>query len=108
MADGIKLGVQRVKGGLYLSVYLFLRFKRRYFDDLLPSCFETHICECCNFSSCNFKTNRNKNNAKDLQGITFSQLALDDKTKISYNLGRATPYVVIPMSQSYSAKCKLM
>ena len=41
---------------------------------------------------------------KDLQGITFSQLALGDWAEINYNLGCATPYLVIFISQSYLGK----
>ena len=33
---------------------------------ILPTCFQSHICKCFNFSTCNFKINMNKNSMKYL------------------------------------------
>jgi hypothetical protein len=33
---------------------------------ILPTCFQSHICECFNFSTCNFKINMNKNSMEYL------------------------------------------
>jgi hypothetical protein len=38
----------------------------------LPSCFQNYICECFNFTCCDFKISINKNRV-NLQGINFSQ-----------------------------------
>jgi hypothetical protein len=79
------------KGWLLISAYFFQSFKRRCFDNhFLLSCFQSHICGCFNFSSCNFKVDMNKNCVKYLHGINFSQLALSEKADVK-NSGRAAP-----------------
>jgi len=60
----------------------------------LRSSFQTHISECSNFSSWNFKINTKNNNVHYLEGITFPQFSLTEKTAIK-NLGCATPDLVI-------------
>ena len=66
--------------------------KLAFGNHFLCSCFKSHICECFNFSSCNFKMN--KNSVKYLQGIIFffnpPTTALAEKTKVK-NLGHAAP-----------------
>ena len=57
-------------------------------------CVCARVCVCVNFSSYNFKTNMNSNNAKHLPGISFWQLRLAKKTEVKY-LGRATPELII-------------
>jgi hypothetical protein len=56
------------------------------------SCFQSHICECFNFSGCNFNINMNKS-VKYLLGIKFLQLTLVKKTEFK-NLGHPSPNLV--------------
>jgi len=57
--------------------------------NILPNCFQSHICECFNFSSCNIKINMSKNSVQDLQGVSLLQLHvfLTEKTDWEVGLG---------------------
>lgn len=66
----------------------FLTFQRpALWWTFVPNCFQSHICECCNFSSCNVKINMSKNSVKDLQGVSLLQLILTEKTDWEVGLG---------------------
>ena len=48
----------------------------------MPSCFQSHVCEYFNFSSCNFKINMNTYSVKYLQGINCLQLPVAEKSEM--------------------------
>ena len=62
-----------------------------------------HVCERFNPSGSNFEINTNENSIKYLQGISFSQLSLSEKTEM-HNLGSATTNLVTPQSSSRDYK----
>jgi hypothetical protein len=70
----------------------------------LPSCFQSHIIECFNSSSCSFNINMNKNRMRYEKGINCLWLAVTKKTEFK-SLCHATPDLVISQS-SLSIKCE--
>jgi hypothetical protein len=75
-----------------------------FLQPFLHKCFQSHVCECFNFSSCNFKRNMNKNGVKYLQNINFSQLTLAGNIEIK-NSGLEH---LILLFLSHQAEYKLM
>ena len=55
--------------------------------NIFTYCFQSHICECFNFSSCSIKINMSKNSVKGLQGVSLLQLILAEKTDWEVGLG---------------------
>lgn len=55
--------------------------------NIFTYCFQSHICECFNFSSCSIKINMSKNSVKGLQGVSLLQLIRTEKTDWEVGLG---------------------
>jgi len=84
---------QHLKEG-FVYVFTFLHVSNAgILIIIFISCFQSHICECFNFSGCNFNINMNNISVKYLQGITFLQLTLVKKTEFK-NFGRPSPNLV--------------
>jgi hypothetical protein len=74
--------------------------RRNFYNQFLPRCFQSHICECSNFNSYNFKVNINKN-CEAFTRHKYFAVTLAEKTE-NKNLYHATPGPV--MSQLSSSR----